>query len=356
LASEDRRGEHETDRQRDPQSRVPWQVRDTPLVPTTSRSPKLGYALAATAATLWALNGSLSRFLLDDHLPPARLAELRSVCTFAVLAIVLAAKRPALLRVRRSDLGRLALLGIVGFAGNTALYYAAIARLDIGVAVTIQYLGPLLLLLWLKLAHSRALPRGVWGAAALSALGCFLVVGAYHPGSLDGVGIAAAFLSAITFAVYLLKSEQAGHRYEPVTILVWGFGLATVFWLVAQPLWTFPAHTLASPRNLTFATYTVVGGTLIPFVCMITALRHLPAARAGVVATLEPVLGALLAWPILSQALSPVQIVGGLIVVGAVVWVRTQRSAAETELAPAFGTSLRRRPPRATRRPAPHVE
>src|SRR5262249_36974496 len=106
------------------QSRVPWQVRDTPPVPTTSRSPKLGYALAATAATLWALNGSLSRFLLDDHLPPARLAELRSVCTFAVLAIVLAAKRPALLHVRRSDLGRLALLGIVGFAGNTALYYA----------------------------------------------------------------------------------------------------------------------------------------------------------------------------------------------------------------------------------------
>jgi hypothetical protein len=68
------------------------------------------------------------------------------------------------------------------------------------------------------------------------------------------------------------------------------------------------------------------------------------------------VLGAVLAWPILSQALSGVQIAGGLIVVGAVVWVRMQGSAAETELAPAFGTSLRRRRPRATRRPAPHVE
>lgn len=333
---------------------------------TTSRSPKLGYALAATAATLWALNGSLSRFLLNDHLPPARLAELRSVCTFALLVTALAAARPALLRVQGVDLGRLAILGIVGFAGNTALYYAAIARLQIGVAVTIQYLGPLLLLLWLKLAHNRALPRGVWGAAALSALGCFLVVGAYHPGSLDGLGIAAAFLSAITFAIYLLKSEQAGHRYEPLTILVWGFGMATVFWLVVQPLWTFPVHTLSSPRNLTFAAYTVIGGTLVPFVCMITALRHLPAPRAGVVATLEPVLGALLAWPILGQALSPIQIAGGLVVIGAVAWVRMQRSVGDAELAPAFGSLKRSRRPAtatapqkltaATAQPTTHVE
>ena len=323
---------------------------------TTSRSPKLGYALAATAATLWALNGSLSRFLLDDHLPPARLAELRSVCTFAVLAVVLAAFRPTLLRVQRADLGRLALLGIVGFAGNTALYYAAIARLQIGVAVTIQYLGPLLLLLWLRLGHGRALPRGVWGAASLSALGCVFVVGAYHPGSLDGIGIAAAFLSAITFAIYLLRSEQAGHRFEPLTILVWGFGMATLFWLVAEPLWTFPVHILSSPRNLGFAAYTVIGGTLIPFMCMITALRHLPAPRAGVVATLEPVLGALLAWPILGQALSPIQIAGGLAVIGAVVWVRTQRQVVDAELAPAVGTHRRRRAPRPAARPAAHVE
>jgi drug/metabolite transporter (DMT)-like permease len=306
------------------------------------RSPKLGYALAATAATLWALNGSVGRFLLDDHLPPARLAELRSIATFVILVVALAAKRPTLLRIQRHDLGPFATLGIVGFAGNTALYYAAIARLQIGVAVTIQYLGPLLLLLWLKVAYGRALPRGVWGAAALSAIGCFFVVGAYHPGSLDGLGVAAAFGSAITLAIYLFSSERAGQRYEPLTILVWGFGMATVFWLVAEPLWTFPADILATPRNLGLAAYTVIGGTLIPFICMITALRHVPAPRAGVVATLEPVLGALLAWPILSQALSPIQIAGGLTVVAAVIWVRMQRSVGDAELAPAFGNVWRR--------------
>jgi drug/metabolite transporter (DMT)-like permease len=167
------------------------------------------------------------------------------------------------------------------------------------------------------------------------------VVGAYHPGALDGVGVAEAFGAAATFAVYLFASEQAGQRYEPVTTLVWGFGLASVFWLITQPAWSFPLHPLSSGRNLAFAIYILIGGTLIPFACMIAAVRHLPASRAAVVATLEPVLGAVLAWPILHQALSAVQIAGGLVVVGAIIWVQTQRPALEAELAPAYGSGRR---------------
>lgn len=278
-------------------------------------------------------------------MPPARLAELRSLCTFVVLAAVLAVARPHLFKVRKRDLGRLTIFGVVGLAGVNALYFASIARLQIGVALTIQYLGPLLLLVWLKLVHRRALPGGLWGAAGLAAAGCFFVVRAYHPGVLDGVGIAEAFGSAITFAIYLFASEQAGHRYRPATTLVWGFGLASLFWLITQPAWSFPFHLLSSPRHLAYAAYVVIGGTLVPFGCMITAVRHLPAARAAVVATLEPVLGALLAWPIHDQALSSAQIAGGLVVVGAIVWVQSQRSELEAELAPAYGAGRRAHAP-----------
>jgi drug/metabolite transporter (DMT)-like permease len=307
------------------------------------RSPRLGYLLAATAATLWALNGSLATFLLDDRMPAARLAELRSLFTFIALGAVLAIARPTLLRARRRDIPRLALLGIGGLAANSAFYFAAIGRLGVGVGLTIQYLGPLLLLVWLKVVHGRALPRGLWSAAALSAAGCFLVVGAYHPGALDGIGIIEAVGAAVTFAVYLFASEQAGHRYSPATTLTWGFGVASLFWLVSQPPWSFPLHALHSPRNVAFAAYVVVGGTLLPFGCMIAALRHLPAPRAAVLATLEPVLGALLAWPIHDQSLAPLQIAGGLVVVAAIVWVQAQRPQLEAELAPAYGERRERR-------------
>jgi drug/metabolite transporter (DMT)-like permease len=170
------------------------------------------------------------------------------------------------------------------------------------------------------------------------------VVRAYDPGALDGVGIAAAAGAAVTFAIYMFASEQAGQRYSPVTTLAWAFGMSTLFWVVTQPLWTFPLHTLSSARNIAFAAYVVIGGTLIPFACMFASVRHLPAPRAAVVATLEPVLGAVLAWPIHGEALAPAQIAGGLVVVAAIVWVQSQRPQLEAELAPEYGAPRRRAP------------
>jgi drug/metabolite transporter (DMT)-like permease len=300
------------------------------------RSPRLGYALAATAATLWALNGSLARFLLDDHISAARLSELRSVSAFVILAAALAATKPSLLKINKRDLPRLALVGIVGFAGVNVFYFAAITRLQIGVALTVQYLGPLLLLLYLKLVHRRSLPGGLWSAAALSLIGCFLIVRAYQPGSLDAAGLAEAFAAAITFAVYLYASEQTGQRYPTATTLVYAFGLASLFWVVTQPVWSFPFDHFTSATNLAYAAYIVIGGTLIPFACMVAAVRHVPAHRAAVVATLEPVLGAVLAWPIHDQVLSPAQIAGGVVALGAIIWVQSQRPSLEAELAPVY--------------------
>jgi drug/metabolite transporter (DMT)-like permease len=303
------------------------------------RHPRLGYALAASAATMWALNGSLSRLLLDDGVSALRLAELRGVLSFVFLAAAIAVARPRLLRIRRQDVPRLAFLGVVGLAGVHATYFFSISRLDVGVALVIQYLGPLILLLWLRLVHRRQLQRSLWGAAVLSVIGCFLVVQAWNPGAIDGLGLLAAFGAAITFAIYLYSSEQAGHRYEPVTTLVWGFGFASLFWLVVQPPWSFPFAEFSSAENIALGLGVAVIGTLLPFVCIVAALRHVPASRAAVVATLEPVLAAIIAWPVLGQELDVAQIAGGLIVVGAVVWVQMQRPAGDEEAAPAYRES-----------------
>src|SRR3954469_21238922 len=128
---------------------------------------------------MWALNGNLAVYLLDDGVSAIRLSQLRSAGSWAILLVALALWRPRLLRVERRELPALAFLGVAGLAGVHATYFYAIDRLDIGVAVTIQYLAPLLLLVWLKLRHGRRLAPGLWGAVALSALGCFLVVRAY---------------------------------------------------------------------------------------------------------------------------------------------------------------------------------
>ena len=300
----------------------------------TSRHPARGYALAAAGATMWALNGTMARELLDDGVGAVRLAQLRSAGSWLILALALAVGRRDLLRVDRSELPSLALLGVVGLAGVHATYFLAIDRLQIGVAVTIQYLAPLLLLVWLRLAHGRRLARGLWGAVGLSALGCFFVVRAYDAGSLDGVGVAAAFGAMLTFAIYMVGSERAGRSHEPVTTLFWAFGFATLFWALVAPWWQFPFGRLASVGDLLLAAGVIVVGTLLPFICLVAALRHIPAPRAAVVATLEPVLAALFAWIILGERLTAVQLLGGAAVLGAVVWVQAHRPDLEAELAP----------------------
>lgn len=302
-----------------------------------TRSPRLGYALAATAAALWGLNGSFSRLLLDDGLPAARLAEMRAVITAVVLLVLVSVFRPRLLRVTRADLPRLAVLGIAGIALNSILYFVAIDLLQVGVALTLQYLAPLWILLWLRFVHGRRMPSGVWVAALISLCGCVLVVRAYDPGSLDAGGILAAIGAGLAYAGYIFSSERSGHRHEAATTVLYAFLFASLLWVLIQPVWTFPFHTLDSARNVALALYVGLLGTLVPFACMIAAVRHVPAARAAVVATLEPVLAAAFAWPILGQALSPAQVAGGCLVVAAVVWIQLRAPVSETENAPAYG-------------------
>jgi drug/metabolite transporter (DMT)-like permease len=283
---------------------------------------------------MWALNGNLARYLLDDGVSAVRLSQLRSFGSWLILLLALGGARRDLLRVDRRDLPALAFLGVAGLALVHATYFIAIDRLQIGVALTIQYLAPLLLLVWLRVAHGRRLAPSLWGAVALSVAGCFFVVRAYDAGSLDAGGAAAAFAAAVTFAIYMAGSERAGHSHEPVTTLFWAFGFASLFWAIVTPWWSFPSGELDSARNALLAAGVIVIGTLLPFICMVAALRHIPAPRAAVVATLEPVLAALFAWFIHDEELAAVQIAGGAAVLAAVVWVQSRRPDLEAELAP----------------------
>jgi drug/metabolite transporter (DMT)-like permease len=298
------------------------------------RRPARGYALATLAATLWALNGSMSRTLLDDGVSAWRLSEMRSAGSWLILLLALAFFRRDLLKVERRDLPALAFLGVCGLAAVHAAYFLAIDRLQIGAALTIQYLAPLLVLLWLWLFHGRRMAPALWGAVALSVVGCFLVVRAYDAASLDGLGVAAAFASAVTFAIYMVGSERAGHHHAPVTTLVWAFGFASVLWALVVPWWSFPFEKFDSPENALLGLGVIVVGTLLPFVLIVAAVRHIPASRAAVVATLEPVLGAVFAWLLKDEALAAVQIVGGALVLAAVAWVQLQRPDVAAEAVP----------------------
>jgi drug/metabolite transporter (DMT)-like permease len=138
----------------------------------------------------------------------------------------------------------------------------------------------------------------------------------------------------LTFAIYIVSSERAGQRHEPVTTLFWAFGFEALFWTVVAPWWTFPFGIFANARDILLALGVIVVGTLLPFICVLAALRHHPAPRVAVAATLEPVLGAVFAWILHDERLAAVQLAGGALVLAAVFWVQSRRPDLEAELAP----------------------
>ena len=131
-------------------------------------------------------------------------------------------------------------------------------------------------------------------------------------------------------------SQRLGRTYGAETILVWGMGFATLAWFLASPVWDFPFDAFDNAKNAGLGIAMVIGGTVLPFLFMLAALRMVPAARAAIVATLEPVLGAVFAWVIHDQSLAAVQVAGGVVVLAAVAWVQSQRQDIAEEAAPAL--------------------
>jgi drug/metabolite transporter (DMT)-like permease len=230
----------------------------------------------------------------------------------------------------------MAWLGLAGVAIVQLSYFLAIERMAISVALVIQFTGPAMVLLWLRVVHGRRLKPSLYGAVALSVAGSALVVEVFDAGSIDGLGVVYALVAAVTFAIYLVGFERAGRSYDAFTTLTWGLGFATLFWLLVSPPWSFPFGDLDSGRDVALAAGVVVIGTVAPFLLNLSALRHLPAARVGVVATLEPVLATMIAWAVHDEALTGIQIAGGLLVVAAVAWVQSHPPSPEVEAVPGW--------------------
>ncbi len=293
--------------------------------------------MAATGATLWAVNGTVSKVILASGIDAQRLSQVRSTGAFAGLALVVGLTRPAALRVRARDLPFLAFFGIVGLAFVQWFYFIAIHRLEIAVALLIQYTAPLLVALWARFVYREHVRRRIWVALVLALGGLSLVLDAWHGVTLDTLGVVASVVASVTYALYLLLAERALVRRDPVSLLTWGFLFAALFWAVARPWWTFPFGRAAASVSLlgrldglhlpvwVLMASVIVLGTIVPFTLVVAALRHLRATRVGIVAMVEPVVATIVAYVWLAESLGVAQVVGGAIVLTAIGLAQTAR-------------------------------
>jgi drug/metabolite transporter (DMT)-like permease len=298
---------------------------------------RLGYAMAAAAATLWGINGAVSKVILASGVSSLRLTEVRCAGAFLGLLVVQAVRDPSRLRVPWRRVPFLAVFGICGLAFVQWFYFLAIHRVEIGIALLVQYLAPLLVALWARFVYHEPVRRRIWLALALALGGLALIVDLGGGETVSGAGLSFALAAAVTYMLYLLLAERAVGDQGAVSLLAWGFGFATLFFSVIAPWWSFPGHLVSSDVSLHghlssyhlpvwgLMGFMVALGTIVPFFLLVSALRHLPATRVAIMAMLEPVVATVVAWIWLDETLGAAQFVGAIVVLTAIVIAQTAR-------------------------------
>jgi drug/metabolite transporter (DMT)-like permease len=303
---------------------------------TDTRS-RLGYLMVATAATLFAVNGSVMKVTLDSGLTPLELAQIRQTCAALLFLGLLVAFAPERLRVGRRELALLIVFGLVCVALQQWLYLVAIEHAPIGVALLIVFTAPLFVALFARFVYREHIRRRVWLAVLLCIIGLALVVEIWMGLAFDTVGVTAAFGSALVLTAYLLIAERERRHRDAASLSFYGFLVAAIFWAVVQPLWNFPWSALDDSVSLQgnlseysapvwlLVGFIVVVGTLVSFLLLTGSLRHISATRASIVATFEPVVATVVAWAWLGQSLGAAQLVGGAIVIAGILVAQSAR-------------------------------
>jgi inner membrane transporter RhtA len=231
---------------------------------------------------------------LFDELGPAGTAFARQALAALVLLAVL---RPRLAGRGRQEL-RLALafgatLGLMNW-----MIYTAIDRIPLGIAVTLEFLGPL----GVAVAGSRRPLDGLW--VLLAGAGVLALSGAGGSGhDLDAGGVAAALAAGALWAAYIHLSARTGRVFAGATGLALAMPVAA---LVTAPMGIAQAgDALLRPSLIASAAVVALASSVIPYTLELEALRRLPPRVFGVLMSLEPAVAALAGLVVLGQALAP---------------------------------------------------
>ncbi|UJV46800.1 EamA family transporter [Streptomyces sp. AMCC400023] len=243
----------------------------------------------------------------------------------AVAALVmLVICRPRLRGHSRTDWGTVIAFGVTMAAMN-GLFYQALARIPLGLAVTLEVLGPLTLSV---LASRRAL-NGVWAGLALC--GVFLLGKGGGVGGLDPLGIAFALAAGLAWALYIVFSARTGRRFPQADGLALAMAVAAVLFL---PLGIVESGgRLVEPTTLALGAAVAVLSSVLPYTLELVALRRLPASTFAILMSLEPAIAATAGFLILDQALTTVEALAIALVIGASMGaVRTQVGRGKPDL------------------------
>jgi len=299
----------------------------------------VGIGLGLVSAMFFGTSGTFGSALIGSGWSPAA-AVLARVCVAALALTV-----PALIALRgrwrllRRSARLVVTYGLVGVAACQVCYFNAIARMDVGISILLEYLGIVLIVGWLWARHGQR-PRPLTvlgGAAALGGLALMLDLSG--SGGVSLAGVLWALAAAAAMAVYFFQSAQNsgadGDDALPATVLTWGgmitggAAIALLGLVRAVPLRFDAADVTLQSWQFSWVMPVLGLGVLAAAAAYVTgigAARRLGAKLGSFVAMAEVLFAAGFAWLLLHQVPTGMQFLGGLLILAGVVAVRLDES------------------------------
>ncbi|GAA3233303.1 EamA family transporter [Nonomuraea helvata] len=297
-----------------------------------------GLGLAFVSSWCFAFSGPMARYLIAAGLAPIEAVWTRMAGAGLLLLAVLAVVKPRALRIPRSRLPFLALYAVMAVAGVQSLYFVAITRLPVGIALLLEFMAPVMVVAWVRFVRKVRLARAAYVGAVVAVVGLGIVVEAWQGMRLDALGLLLGLLAGACCAGYFLMNDSFGDDVDPLGLIAWGMaGAAVVLIPFARP-WDIPwdafTATVTPDGGVSLPVlgaylWMVLVATVIAYILGVNAVRRLSAAVGATVASLEVIGGAVVAWALVGETLGVFQIVGGLLVLSGALLAQTATASAQ---------------------------
>lgn len=307
---------------------------------------RLGLPLAIGAALAFGMSGAWARGLIDAGWTPGAAVTVRIWIAALVLLIPTIGALRGRWRLLRKNLGVIAAYGLLAVTATQLFYFQAVAVMDVGLALLIEYTAPIAVVLWLWLRlGEKPTARSVLGALIAFA-GLVLMLDVLSGRSVDVGGILWAFGAMVGAAAYFILSGRSDTGLPPIVLagsglLVGAVGLTLAGLVGILPMaWNTDEVTYRFGTVPWFVPVLAIGiiATALAYVLGIASTRLLGSRLASFIALAEVVAALVFGWLLLGQLPNPLQGVGAALVLAGVVIVKLGEPAAAVSGDPALAT------------------
>ncbi len=284
-----------------------------------------GVFLVVVSAAAFGTLAIFARFAFADSVDAVTLSFFRFTLAAAGMAVPLAARREPLPRGR--TLGWLIAMGALGYVGQSSAYLTALQFIPAGTVALLLYLYPIFVAALSAVFLKERLTRVKFAAMGLALVGMALTVGPEWTGRWQGVAL--ALTGAAIYSVYILVGTHVMRRvtvFQSSTVILASAGLTFGAWMAARG-----PHLPATAGGWLAILGVVVVSTILPVATFLAGLERIGPTNAAMLSTLEPVVTVLLAAGLLGEAITPLTVFGGALILAAVLLLTRAEVTARPE-------------------------